>query len=196
MSSRDQPRIVMPSDYLCVEEEFMPAAGTYIDGGTIRAAVIGTPIYDILSRRVSVKPVKPLKLPKPGDVVIGVVTSVRDEVAIVKVLGFDIYNTFKNPFTGLLHISQVSETRIQNLYEAVKLGDMIKAKVLNDYIPLLLTTKEPRLGVILAYCSRCGAVLVKRDNKLVCPKCNTVENRKVSLDYLALPVARQGRHHG
>lgn len=191
-----QPRIVTPSDYLCVEEEFMPSSGTYVDNGTVRAAVVGYAVYDFLSRRVSVKPVKPLRIPKAGDTVVGVVTAVRDEIAIVKVLGFDIYNTFKNPFTGLLHISQASETRVQNLYEVVRLGDLIKAKVLNNYIPLLLSTKEPKFGVILAYCSRCGAILVKKDSNLICPRCHSVEARKASIEYLALAPAKHGRHHG
>jgi len=191
-----QPRIVTPSDYLCVEEEFMPSSGTYVDNGAVRAAIVGFAIYDFLSRRVSVKPVKPLRIPKAGDTVVGVVTAVRDEIAIVKVLGFDIYNTFKNPFTGLLHISQASESRVQNLYEVVRLGDMIKAKVLNSYIPLLLSTKEPKLGVILAYCSRCGAILVKKDSNLICSRCRSTEVRKVSLEYLALTPTGHGRYHG
>jgi len=174
----------------------MPSSGTYVDNGTVRAAVVGYAVYDFLSRRVSVKPVKPLRIPKAGDTVVGVVTAVRDEIAIVKVLGFDIYNTFKNPFTGLLHISQASESRVQNLYEVVRLGDLIKAKVLNNYIPLLLSTKEPKFGVILAYCSRCGAVLLKKDSNLICSRCHSVEVRKVSLEYLALAPTKHGRHHG
>ncbi|HDI02438.1 MAG TPA: S1 RNA-binding domain-containing protein [Ignisphaera sp.] len=185
------PKIAMPGDYLCVEEEFMPANGVYVDEGKVRASVIGIPAYDYISRRVSIKPFKGLKIPRSGDIVIGVAASVKEDVVIVKVLGFDIYNTFKNPFSGLLHISQVSETRIQSIYDAIKMGDLIKAKVLNNYIPLLLTTKEPKLGVILAYCSKCGSVLIKNGDKLVCPKCNNIETRKISMDYLA--TAKYGR---
>ncbi len=181
--------IVLPGDYLCVEEEFSPGSGTYVEDGKVRAAIIGVPSFDMASRRVNVKPFKRIALPKAGDVVVGEVTMVKDEVAVVKVLGFDLYNTFKNPLTGLLHISQITEQRISSVYEMIALGDLIKAKVLNNYLPLLLSTKDPKLGVILAKCSKCGAILVKKNDSLVCPSCRRVERRKVSMDYLA--VARR-----
>jgi len=185
-------RVVLPGDVLCVEEEFMPGSGAYVDEkGFVRAAIVGEPVYDIASRRVSVRPFsRKSLLPKQGDVVVGVVSIVKEDVAIVKVLGFDIHAPFKNSITGLLHISQISESRVESIYDAVKLGDLVKAKVINNYVPLLLSIKEPRLGVVLAYCSKCGAVLVKEESNLRCPRCGSVEQRKVSLDYIA--IARRG----
>ena len=181
-------RVVMPGEPLCVEEEFMAGPGTYLDeSGVVRAAIIGEPVFDMASRRVSVRPLsRKSLLPKQGDVVVGVVSAVKEDVAIVKVLGFDIYAPFKNPLTGLLHISQISEHRLESIYDAIRLGDLIKAKVLNSYVPLLLGTKEPRLGVILAHCSQCGAVLVKKDSALTCPRCGNKESRKISIEYMAI----------
>ncbi len=189
-------KVVLPGEELCVEEEFMPGSGAYVDeNGFVRAAVLGEPIYDMASRRVSVRPLtRRSLLPRQGDIVLGVVSGIKEDVAIVKVLGFDIHAPFKNPITGLLHISQISESRIESIYDAVRLGDLIKAKVLNNYIPLLLSTKEPRLGVVLAYCSKCGAVLVKESSGLRCPSCGNVEQRKTSIDYLA--VVRRGSRKG
>ncbi len=184
----ERRKIVTPGEGLCVEEEFLPGSGTYVDeGGVVRAAVIGEPVFDMASRRVNVRPLtRKNLLPKQGDIVVGVVSSVKEDIAIIKVLGFEIYAPFKNPLTGLLHISQISESRIENIYDAIKLGDLVRAKVINNYVPLLLSTKEPKLGVILAYCSKCGSVLIKKDSTLICPKCGNVEPRKVSIDYLAI----------
>jgi len=186
--AEERERVVMPGDYLCVEEEFLPGPGAYVDeNGIVRSLIVGTPIYDYTTRRVSVKPLKRrAMIPKQGDSVIGIVSAVKEDVAIVKVIGFDIYNPLKNPITGILHISQISEARIESVYDAVRVGDLIRAKVLNNYVPLLLSTKEPKYGVLLAYCSRCGAVLVKKGDALVCPACGGSESRKVSIDYLAV----------
>ncbi len=184
MSSESRPRIVLPGDELCVEEEFLSSSGTYVENGVVRASVVGTPVFDIVSRRVYVKPAKKISILKPGDIVVGYVTMMRDDVAIVKILGYDLYRPLKTPFTGLLHISQVSEERIATMYDAVRIGDFIKAKVLNDYIPPLLSIKDPKCGVILAFCSRCGAVLVKKGDKLVCRRCGFMDSRKVSLEYM------------
>jgi len=180
--------VVMPGDRLCVEEEFLAGPGTYVDeSGVVRAAIVGIPVFDMASRRVSVRPLtRKTLLPKQGDVVVGVVSAVKEDIAVVKVVGFEIYSPFKNPITGLLHISQISESRIDSIYDALKLGDFIRAKVINNYVPLLLSIKEPRLGVLLAYCSKCGAVLVRKDSALVCPRCGNSESRKISLDYMAM----------
>jgi len=186
--AEERERVVMPGDYLCVEEEFLPGPWTYVDdNGVVRSLIVGTPVFDYTTRRVSVKPLKRrIMLPKQGDNVVGVVSAVKEDVAVVKVIGFDIYNPLKNPITGLLHISQISETRIDSVYDAVRMGDLIRARVLNNYVPLLLSIKDPKYGVILAYCSKCGSVLVKKGETLVCPSCGSTERRKVSIDYLAV----------
>jgi len=181
----------LPRDYLCVEEEFMPSSGTYVDDGKVFSAVIGRAVYDMALRRVYVLPIKRSAMPKPGDVVVGQVTGARDDIAFVKILGLSLATQFKNSFTGLLHVSQVSEHRVQTVFDALRIGDLIKAKVLSAKPPFLLTTKEPRLGVILAYCSRCGAPLVRVGGKLVCSECGSVEERKVSLDYLLVKRGRR-----
>jgi exosome complex component CSL4 len=46
--------------------------------------------------------------------------------------------------------------------------------------------KDARLGVIAAYCSRCGAPLVKEKNVLKCRVCGNTEMRKLAPDYIFL----------
>lgn len=177
--------IVTPGEPICKEEEYLAYKNVYTyDDGTIRAAVVGEVLYDNINRRVMVKPVKEVKIPKAGDVVVGMVTAMRDDVAFVELLGYDLAKTFKHSYTAILHILQVTDVRGDNLYNYVRLGDIVKAKVLNNYIPLLITIKEPKLGIILAFCSKCGNQLYREDDRLICPVCNNVESRKISLDYV------------
>ena len=183
-------KIVLPGDILCTEEEFISHTWTYVENGIVRALVIGKPIYDFLNRRVYVKPIKDLRMPKSNDVVIGVVEQMRDEVAVVKFLGYDLNRPLKHVFRGVLHISQASETRIESLYDVIRLGDIVKVKILNNYIPYVVTMKDPKLGVIIAYCSKCGAPLVKEKDKLRCPECGNIEQRKIALDYVYVSKGR------
>lgn len=176
--------IVVPGEMICVEEEFTPLEGVYTLDGIVRASTVGIPMYDTVGRKVYVKPIKNLKRPKSGDVVIGVVDRVRDEMATVKIVGYDVASTFKHTFTGILHVSQVMDSRIQSIHDYVKLGDFVKVKILNSYIPYIVSMKDPKLGVVLAYCSRCGFQLVKAGDTLKCMRCGNIENRKISTDYM------------
>lgn len=177
--------LILPGESICKEEEYLAHKNVYVDEkGNVRAAVIGKIVLDNINRRISVKPFKEVKMPKTGEIVIGYVKSMRDDVAHVDVLGYDITKSFKHSFTAILHISQVTNAKGENLYNYVRLGDVIKAKVLNDYLPLLITIREPKLGVILAYCSLCGSQLYRDDDKLICPMCGSTESRKISLDYM------------
>jgi len=185
--------MILPGDYICKEEEYIPHKYVYVDErGNIRSAVIGKVVFDTLNRRVLVKPLKDIKIPKTGDIVIGRITSMRDDVAFIKVVGYDFVKLFKHSFTAVLHISQATDSRGDNMYNYVRIGDVVKVKVLNDYLPLLVTIKEPKLGVMLAYCSRCGSALHYDGNKLICSVCGNTEQRKVSLDYILVRGKRGG----
>jgi|UniRef100_A0A7J2TB18 Predicted RNA-binding protein (consists of S1 domain and a Zn-ribbon domain) len=179
-----QQLTVTPGDKLCVEEEFVPHTGAYVDNGVVRSLIVGRPIYDIISRRVYVKPAKSVQMPKSGDVLLGVVEQMRDEVAIIRFIGYDINKPLKHEFRGVLHISQATEARIQSLYDAIRLGDVVRIKVLNSYIPFIVTMKDAKLGVIAAYCSKCGAPLIKEREILKCRVCGNAEMRKLTPDYI------------
>lgn len=184
--------LVLPGEPICKEEEYMAYKNVYIDvHGTVRAAVVGEVVYDNINRRISVKPIREVKIPKSGDVAIGVVMFMRDDIASIEVVGYDLTKMFKHSYTAYLHILQATDVRGDNLYSYVRLGDIVKVKILNNYIPLLVTIKEPRLGVILAFCSRCGSQLYRENDRLICPVCNNIETRKISLDYM-LTRGRRG----
>jgi len=185
-----QGRRVTPGEEICVIEEFLPGVGTFDQDGVVRAAMTGVTQVDILSRVVFVKPSVNLpKIPEKGEVVYGIVQVVKDEFAIVKIAGDYHGRRYPTCFTGLLHISQSTDRYVKNLYEVVRVGDVLKAKVLNNYPPYNLTIKEHRLGVVLAFCGKCGNRMARSSNDtLKCDSCGNIEKRKVSSDYGQLRV--------
>ncbi len=183
-------RRVSPGDEICVIEEFLPGPGTFEDDGIVRSALTGIVNADLMTRVVFVKPlVREPKIPERGDIVYGVVQVVRDEFAIIKIIGDYQGRRYSVPYTGLLHISQATEKYVKNLYDVLRMGDVVKAKVLSSCLPYNLTLKEYRLGVVMAFCGKCGERLVKSGSEVLkCPACGNVEHRKISSDYGVIRV--------
>lgn len=175
-------KIVLPGDAVGVEEEFVPVTGAYVDsGGYIRASIVGVLSIDLFKKTLVVKKIidKPI-VPKQGDIVEGVVSGISDDIAFIDI--YSVNNRYDKTidFTGIIHVSQASQEFVKSLHDIFKLGDIIRARVLNNSHPYQLTTKDPVLGVIAAYCSLCGNTLYKKDDKLICSVCGNVENRKLS----------------
>ncbi|MCJ7456232.1 exosome complex RNA-binding protein Csl4 [Candidatus Bathyarchaeota archaeon] len=186
MPARDfrTPAFVVPGEELCVAEEFMPGPGTYESGGTIYSDLTGDRVVDLNSRTVRViAKAKTPTMPTDGSTVIGQVTNAHDKSAIVSIFKVDS-EILGRPFTGILHISSASPRYERNMEDVCKTGDMIKAKVFNDKnrIPEL-TTAGRGLGVIRAYCSRCGNLLVLVNRRLQCRECGNTEHRRLVDDY-------------
>jgi len=179
-------RFVVPGEELCVVEEFTPGDGTYERNGRVYSMRVGLALYDFVSRRVHVVTSleKCTVIPKAGNIVYGQVVSLKDDIASVKIMEVENTRKFSGIFSGVLHISQVSKNYIKTIDEAIKVGDIIRAKVVTSWSPYQLTTKHVTLGVVLALCSKCGSPLWKVAEKLVCRKCGNIESRKVSTKYL------------
>jgi len=129
-------------------------------------------------------PYKMSLIPRPGKIVWGQVYSVSDEIAIIRIFKIEGTRPLSGTFTGLVHVSQISENYVKVVEEALKLGDYIRAKVLTSWSPYQLTTKNATLGVILAYCSKCGKPLWRKNMTLYCKACGNTEKRKISVKYM------------
>ena len=184
LSRQKSGQFVVPGDRLGVIEEFLPGPGTYVKDGTIYSVTIGRALMDLLNKQVSVFPkTRVLSVPKVGSKVIGQVMEVQNRFAVVR-----IFQVGRHPisgfFTGILHISDVSLRYVENMYNACKAGDIVRAKVVSDKNRTYhLSTKEPNLGVVYAFCSNCGHVLTLKKARLHCPQCGKIERRKVAQDY-------------
>jgi len=183
-SERKSGLFVVPGDRLGVIEEFTPGPGTYVEQGTIRSKVTGRTLLDMLNKKVSVYPlIQAVSVPRIGSTVSGQVLDVKSKTAMLRILKVG-KKSLSGFFTGVLHISDVSPSYVETMFSVCKRGDIMRAKVVSDKNRIFyLSTAEKNLGVIYAFCSQCGHVLLLREQRMRCPRCGNVENRKVTLDY-------------
>jgi exosome complex component CSL4 len=174
---------VLPGDKLGVIEQYLPGVGTYEKDGTIYAHFTGKARIDLKNKRVTVVPTTGVApLPKEGTTVIASVVHASDKNATVDIWKIND-RTIQKPFTGMLHISSSSPRYERNMSDVCKSGDILRARVIEiNRIPQL-TTAGRGLGVIKAFCSRCGAVLEFKNRRLQCVSCGNVERRRLAEDY-------------
>ncbi len=177
--------LVTPGQELCVEEEFIAGEGTYVDNGIVRAAVVGVVEINMNTYVITVEPIKSPSVIKPKSVVIGKVIGMREELAYIKVAQTEQDFKRRKFYTVLLHVSQLGVQKfVKSMYDYLRIGDVVKVRILNDKPIYVASMKGNKLGVILAYCSLCGNELYLDGDKLVCPRCGNVEQRKLSSEYL------------
>ncbi|HEU97723.1 MAG TPA: RNA-binding protein [Fervidicoccus fontis] len=181
--------IVVPGEELAVIEEFSPLFGAYSDeNGYVRASLLGKVAKDILNKVIKVTPLSSRYLfPSIKDIVIGYVAYIKGEIAMINILRDGNFRPLTGPLAGFLHISQIGAEG-KHISEHVAPGDLIKARVISSENPFQLSIKHPSLGVILASCSVCGAILKREGDKLICPRCGNVEKRKIASSYINLKL--------
>ncbi len=178
---------VIPGDFLATAEEFVPGDGAYEESGKIYSTYTGVVLVDVRTKHISVfsRALGPPAL-KRDDVVIGRVEEVRDQGAsiYIGVLRGREDRELPLPNKGSIHVSQVHTSYVEEMRQQFKLGDIVRARVLNaSRAPVQLSTAGDDLGVIVAACSRCRAPLKREDSKLSCSECGNLEFRKLASDY-------------
>jgi exosome complex component CSL4 len=175
---------VVPGEKLGVVEEFDPGRGTVEVNGIVYSSQTGTAALDPNRHVVSVKPMTgPVIVPEEGSSITGVVEKIQEKMAIVNIIVVD-GKKMALPFTGMLHISNSSPRFERIMGDVCKPNDIIRAKVIDtsQRIPKL-TTVGRDLGVIKAFCSRCGGELVLSGRILRCSVCRNVERRRLAEDF-------------
>lgn len=181
-------RLVLPGDEIARAEEFLAGYGTYEDeNGILRASVVGCPKFDMKERIAMVHSVTSTPpVIRKGDLVIGKIKEIKGVIAIVTLVAKRGVN--RTIATGepdaVLHISKVSKTYMDDFSRAYRIGDVIRARVIQAKPQVQITTEGPELGVISATCPQCQVSLVKKGrNLLQCPICEKTSMRKIALDY-------------
>ncbi len=183
-SDRKSGRFVLPGERLGVIEEFIPDMGTYVRDGIIYSRVVGCSLLDLQNKRVSVYPlVHGVKVPKNGSIVLGQVSNVQTQNAVVRIFRIN-EKQFSGFFTGILHISDVRSTYVESMFNVCKPGDIARAKVISEKNATYhLSIEDRNLGVVYAFCSRCGHMLELKRKEMHCPRCGKIEKRKTVLNY-------------
>jgi exosome complex component CSL4 len=82
-------------------------------------------------------------------------------------------------------VSRVDTGFVKVLSEKFKIGDIVKARVDEIYpFGLELSTADPSLGVVKAFCAKCRQPLHLFGAMLKCLSCGATERRKISSDYV------------
>jgi exosome complex component CSL4 len=139
---------------------------------------------DNKNKRVTVTPTTRVpELPKEGATVIASVTHTQEKMATVSIWKID-GKALQNPFTAILHISSSSPRYERNMSDVCKAADIIRARVIDmtNRIPQL-TTAGRGLGVVKAFCCKCGGILDYGNRKLQCVSCGNIERRRLAEDY-------------
>jgi exosome complex component CSL4 len=176
---------VTPGEKIGVIEEFQPGEGTYTKNGIIYAENLGKVSVDLKKRKISVISEAKVHVPVKGDIVLGEVQQVQDKIATIKIFKVNEVE-LRRSYTAILHVSFATKNFLKTLYDALRPGDMIRARIIGDEnLPYQLTMTDKDLGVIVAYCTFCGKPLKydRRAKKLVCTKCRRAERRKLSSMY-------------
>jgi len=186
--------LVLPGDYLGVIEEFMPGEGVREENGELYATRAGRVRINPEKMEISVEPVTDTPpIPKVGDIVLAKVIEVKPQAVILQLLQIEGRDNDREIATSKLagiHISQIKEGFVEDITKEFKIGDVVRAKVIaNEKSPIQLTTRGKDLGVVYALCSKCRTPLIRRGDKLICPRCGNVETRKLSPYYRKMKVS-------
>jgi exosome complex component CSL4 len=183
-SEQRSGHLVLPGERLGVIEEFIPDSGTYSKDGVIYSKIVGCALMDMLNRKVSVYPlVAEATVPKVGAQIVGQVGNAQSDNVLVRIFKVGDKN-LSGVFTGILHISDVSDRYVDSMNDACKPGDVIRARVISEKNQIYhLSTADKDLGVLYGLCGRCGNQLEQKRNEMQCPKCGNIEQRKIAPDY-------------
>jgi exosome complex component RRP4 len=121
-------KLVIPGEFLS-DDVNLADEGTYVEEGKVFSSVFG---IASLKNHVRVVPLSGKYIPRPGDMIIGIITEVSFSNWIVDI---------RSPYEGLLHISEYPR-RIENT-------DMSKYLKVGDAIITLVTDVDPSMKVEL-----------------------------------------------
>jgi exosome complex component CSL4 len=176
--------IVTPGELVGIEEEFLGNEKTVADNGNIYSLVLGE--KKIIDRQMQVYSPKFARMLKEGDLVIGRVTDLYDSVSLI-VIENEKKLGERAAIGGTYTYMRITELvrgggYVQNFRQYIKIGDIVKAKVIEvNPLGTYLTIAEDQLGVVASYCSQCHTQLTERGRLLICPECGNKENRKLAI---------------
>jgi len=175
-------KIVFPGDHLGSCEEYITGPNTYSEKNEIYASAYGE--VSEKDRKISVKTPKTISEPRQDMEVYGIVANLSDKRAFIDCMPVEKGNQRINFEDSLvLSVNNVTKGFLKRMGDAIRTGDIVKAKVMDGREGLELTMVEPQYGVVKAYCVKCRNSMILKNNRLKCNKCGQIENRKISKDY-------------
>jgi len=176
---------VLPGDPLAFAEEFLPGEGVFDDGTYLRASRLGKFQVDTTDMRVRVMPFTSVPSTiHEGDYVFGKITMLKPSMCGVEVLHVEgAQRNVAGDTNGTLHVSKIAKRYVQATSREYRLGDIIRARVIDVKPSVQLATEDPRCGAILCLCLRDRFPLKKVGKGLECATCGRRDTRNLAPDY-------------
>ena len=177
-------QLAFPGDEVGVSEEFIPGPGTYEKGGRIYAIFFGELELDKENMTATVHPHNPPVVLQVNDIVVGRVYDLRSSMAVVNILKREgTTRAITGEKLATVHISKISDDYVEDIRDAYRLGDTVRALVVQTEPSVQLTTAREDLGVISARCVICQLPLARQDDKLHCTSCDRKQLSKLAQEY-------------
>lgn len=178
---------VYPGKFVGTAEEFIPSHGLYEEDGKIYSNATGE--LELDAKNHTAKVIFKTRIPKLQGVktiTYGVVADVSKQVAVVDLVPAKS-KTFEFVPAGIsavLHISNIRRGYVDSFETELKIGDILRVAIIEaEPHTMRLTVDGQNLGVVLAYCSKCRNRMNRKGYEVECPKCGSVEKRKLTADY-------------
>lgn len=172
-----------PGTHIAAGEELAQGEGTYTENDELYSSVYG--INESTDREATVRAEKKIKTVKAGDEVYGLVLDVMDSKALIiidPVKKDGVRYAPQDIF--VIKVAAVDSNYLKSIKDAFRMGDIIKARVVEFKGELELNTKDNSYGVVKAFCGLCKIGMTLKNGKLFCNLCEHSEPRKVSEEYL------------
>lgn len=180
----EKKRIVIPGEEIAKTEEYLPGKGTFEMKGGIYSSFLGYLNLDFEEKVASVDPINPLVKLDSGDVVLARVEDVRSSMIITNIMGLEGGKRGVSGETqASIHVSKISEGYTSDVWKEYRIGDIIRAMVVQVKPSLQLSTDRPNLGALISLCTKCRKPLVKMEKGLFCENCQRTELRRTAPDY-------------
>ena len=179
-------KLVLPGEFLSTEEEYVPGKNAYDCDGDVCSGSTGHIETDAKTKEISVKPIKEMQPLKEGSIVYGIVTLVKENSLKISLCQPpEGQKQVIGQSNAMLPIRNVSRDYVESLKDCFKIGDIVKAKITKlTPIAIDVSTNEPVLGVVKAFCSKCRKPLHLFGHSLRCLACGRSEPRKAAKGYL------------
>jgi len=186
---------VTPGTTVNVPKESSIGSGIVEVNGRVVSTLTGTVVNK--DGNISVESSRlPINSPETDDIVIGQVTRLNENVAEIRILHIESKKGGHRDLPALalfadIHVSEVVDRFIPSPGDAMRMRDIVRARITKHDPILKATTKgNESLGVLSASCTQCGEILIASDKKIdfnvECPRC----------DYTAYRVLSDGFGHG
>ena len=175
--AKTKEKVYVPGEEITTEEEFLPGRNTYSQNGLVKAAAMGVAEFNDANKEVKIRGNVVREISR-GDTITGKIILVKESNVVVSMESAEGGKKITQP-TAQIPIRMASTEYVTDLKRIFKIGDMVRARVVNKSpLGIDLATNEKGLGITKAYCSECRGEMSYSNGKLMCLKCGAIDERR------------------